>query len=198
MTYTINNAENPILVAIDFSEDSREALIWACRFAECTNAPLVLLHVVHDLASKPGFYHPEGSTQMEPMQDVAEAMMGEFLSLLRKDHPELQPLDSAELQFIPGLPPSRIVEVAGLLKASLIAIGSRGITNLPHRLLGAVAERVLELSFIPVIVVKSENHGEVGKKEAKRREKRRKKDRKKLKDILGLGNKQKEQGSSAE
>ena len=189
MTDATMSTENPILVPIDFSEDSKEALIWACKFAECTGAPLVLLHVVHDLASHPGFYHPEGSAQLEPMQDVAESMMDDFLVGFRKEHPELQPIDSASAQFVPGLPQTRIVEVAGLLKASLIAIGSRGITNLPHRLLGAVAERVVELSVIPVVVVKSETHGELGKKEKKRWVKRQKKDRRKLKDILGMGSK---------
>ena len=194
MSDTTSSAEYPILVAIDFSEDSKAALIWACKFSERTSTPLVLLHVVHDLASSPGFYHPKGSTQLEPMQDVAESMMDEFLTVLRSEHPELRPLDSAVLQFVPGLPPNRIIEVAGLLQASLIAIGSRGITCLPHQLLGAVAERVVELSFIPVVVVKSESHGELGKKEKKRREKKRKKDRKKLKDILGLGSKSEKQG----
>jgi len=190
----ISSTTNPILVAIDFSEDSKAALIWACKLAENSGSPLVLLHVVHDLASSPGFYQTKKSDHMQPMQEVAESMMDEFLLALRSEHPELHALETADLQFVPGLPPSRIVEVAGLLKASLIAIGSRGITCLPHKLLGADAERVVELSFIPVVVVKSETHGMVGKKEKKRREKKQKKDRKKLKDILGIGGKPEEPG----
>ena len=47
-----------VLVAIDFSEDSKAALLWACDFAECSSVPLILLHVVHDLASNPGFLPP--------------------------------------------------------------------------------------------------------------------------------------------
>jgi nucleotide-binding universal stress UspA family protein len=182
----INSNPNPILVALDFSEDSKAALVWACKFADCTGARLVLLHVIHDLASHPGFYHPKGSDHLEPMQDVAESMMDEFLAQFRTEHPDLRPLDTVSLKFVPGLPPSRIVEVAGLLNASLIALGSRGQTGLPHRLLGVVAERVAELSTIPVVIVKSETHGTLGKKERKRMDKRRKKDRKILKDILGI------------
>ena len=183
---------SPVLVAIDFSEDSKAALVWACQFAERMDTPLVLLHVVHDLASHPGFYHPSKTAHLEPMQDVAEAMMGEFLGQLRSEQPALHVLDNADLQFVPGLPPSRIVEVANLLHASLIAMGSRGITSLPHKLLGATAERVAELSMIPVVIVKSETHGLMDKKEIKRKEKRRKKERKKLKELLGL--KQKPEG----
>ncbi|MBT8053589.1 MAG: universal stress protein [Xanthomonadales bacterium] len=181
---------SPVLVAIDFSEDSKAALIWACHFAQCSGAPITLLHVVHDMASQPGFYHPKKTDRLEPMQDVAEAMMVEFLEQVRTEHPELSALDTLDLQFVPGLPPSRIVEVAGLLKAQLIVMGSRGITSLPHKLLGAVAERVAELSTIPVVVVKSETHGEMGKKEKKRVKKQIKKDRKKLKEILGIKSKE--------
>ena len=187
---------NPILVPIDFSEDSKAALAWACKFADCTGAPLVLLHVIHDLASHPGFYHPKGSDHLEPMEDVAESMMEEFLAAFRAEHPDLRAPDTTSLKLVTGLPPSRIVEVAGLLKASLIALGSRGLTGMPHRLLGATAERVAELATIPVVLVKSETHGDLGKKERKRLEKTRKKERKKLKDILGLVKKsKKEQGN---
>jgi universal stress protein A len=177
---------SPLLVAVDFSEDSKAALEWACRFSERTGDPLVILHVVHDMASHPGFYHPHKTEGLQPMQDVAESMMDEFLVRIRTEHPELQILDKADLQFVPGLPPTRIVEVSGLLQAGLIAIGSRGMTSLPHRLLGATAERVAELSKIPVVIVKSKNHGVLDKKELNRQEKKLKKDSRRLKDLLGI------------
>ncbi len=178
-----------VLVAIDFSEDSKAALLWACNFAECSSAPLILLHVVHDLASNPGFYHPEKSDHLESMQDVAESMMAEFLTRLKTEHPELCSIDEADLRFIPGLPPTRIVEVAGLLNSRLIVIGGRGLTSPPDKRLGSVAQRVVDLSMIPVVVIKSEAHGLLKKKERKRLEKRQKKDWKKLKDLLGISNK---------
>jgi len=181
-----SNFNSPLLVAVDFSEDSMAALNWACRHAETTGAPLVILHVIHDLASNPGFYHPIKTIGLQPMEDVAESMMDEFLLRLRSEHPELQILDKADLQFVPGLPPTRIVEVSSLLKASLIAIGSRGVTSLPHRLLGATTERVAELSKIPVVIIKSDSHGVLDKKEQKLQKKHLKKDRKRLKHILGL------------
>jgi len=180
------SAKNPILVAIDFSEDSKAALVWACKLADCTEAQLILLHVVHDLASHPGYYRENTTKGMQPMQEIAESMMDEYLTELRCEQPGLMQLDSAEIQFIPGLPPSRIVEVATLLKAGMIVMGSRGITGLPHNLLGATAERVAQLSVIPVLLIKSEKHGVLGKKDLKRKEKRIKKDRKRLKDLLGI------------
>ena len=188
--------ERPILVAVDFSEDSKAALVWACHFAECRDTKILLLHVVHDPVSSPGFYRKAGKDFMQPMQSVAESMMAEFLAQVTAEHPELKPVDDLDSRFIPGLPPSRIVEVAGLLKASLIVVGSRGITGLPHKLLGSTAERVVELSPIPVVVVKSGSGGKYDKKEIKRKEKKQKKERKKLKELLGLGKNPKSRGGN--
>ena len=193
MTESITSAVNPILVAIDFSEDSRAALVWACKFAEYTDAPLVVLHVVHDLASQPGFYLTKKTDPLQTMQDVAETMMNDFLSQLKAEYPEPGPLHTAAVRLVPGLPPTRIIEVAGLLKADLISIGGRGVDCPPNSKLGSVAERVVELSRIPVVVVKSEKHGVLSKKQLKRLEKRQKKDRKRLKGLLGLTAKDRDQ-----
>ena len=60
------------------------------------------------------------------MQDVAESMMEDFLTRLRSEQPGLTALNTLEVQFVPGLPPSRIVEVSSLLKARLISMGAAG------------------------------------------------------------------------
>ena len=173
------DTDQPILVAIDFSEDSRAAVLWACEFAHCIGTRLILLHVIHDPASSPGFYHSESPGEMQPLEDVAGAMMNDFLADMRTKHSDLDALQSADTRLVAGLPPGRIVEAAGLLKAKLIVIGSRGMTGLDHMLLGSVAERVVELAPGPVVVVKSEHGGKKTKKE-----KKRKKDKKRLKDKL--------------
>ena len=46
----------PILVAVDFSEHSARALVWAARLSRCLHAPVQVLHVVHDPESAPGYY----------------------------------------------------------------------------------------------------------------------------------------------
>ena len=174
--------DQPILVAIDFSDDSRAALLWACEYADCVGAQLILLHVIHDPASNPGFYQSESPGQMLPMKDVAESMMNDFLADTTKKQPHLEALKTADTHLVKGLPPGRIVEVADLLKAKLIVIGNRGMTGLDHMLLGSVAERVVELAPGPVVVVKSEN-----RPKKKKNKKKWKKDRKRLKAKLLSG-----------
>lgn len=143
-----------ILCAVDFSGDSFAALVWACRQSALTGARLVLLHVVHDPASSPGFYRRVRSEWLQPMVDVAEDMMAEFLGNFRAENGDLPALGRLETRLVRGLPAGRIVEVARDEAADLVVIGSRGRTGLPHVLLGSVAERVVQMAPVPVTVVK--------------------------------------------
>ena len=174
-----------MLVGVDFSDDSKAAVIWGCRQAETTGQALVLLHVVHDPASDPGFYLSRTNREMQPLQDIAEHMMADFLSELRDEHPDLEALDRAVIHLVPGLPANRMIEVAQLLDAALIVIGSRGRSSISSILLGSVADRVVRVSTRPVVVVKSEN-SKSHKKERKKELKRQKKEQKRLKKLLGL------------
>ena len=61
--------------------------------------------------------------------------------------------------MIAGLPAGRTVEVADSLGASMIVVGSRGRTGLPHILLGSVAERIVQTAAMPVVVVKAAEAG---------------------------------------
>jgi len=145
----------PILCAVDFSADSRAALLWACRQAELTDTALVVLHVIHDPASSPGFYRRIEGDWIHPMATVAKEMMDEFLAEVRAADPDRAKLASAESRLISGLPAGRIVEMAAEIGATLVVVGSRGRTGLPHILLGSVAERVAQTSPVPVVVVKA-------------------------------------------
>lgn len=143
-----------ILCAVDFSKDSEAALLWACRQAKLTGGRLVLLHVVHDPASSPGFYRDIPGDWLRPMVDVAEEMMIEFLERMRaQDGEHVIPAD-LETRLVAGLPASRVVEIAEQVRADLLVVGSRGRTGLPHILLGSVAERVVQMAPMPVTVVK--------------------------------------------
>jgi nucleotide-binding universal stress UspA family protein len=172
MTKTSTAKKSPqnkqVLVAVDFSEDSRAALLWACRHAECIKTDLVILHVVHEPASSPGFYHLSNQSQLLSMQEVAELMMAEFMDNIINTHAEPDVLGAAKNRFVTGLPPGRIIEVADEIDAELIVVGSRGMTGLPHLMLGSVAERVVELATIPVVVVKAKTRDKTYEEDIKK------------------------------
>ncbi len=148
-------ANRPILAAIDFSPFSETALLWAARAAKSFGVPLMALHVVHDPSSAPGYYQHEKKRKkhLKRIEEAAEEMMEEFLERMSKKHPKL--LGKLDNRLVVGLPITRILEVAEDIDAQLIVMGSRGRTGLPHLLLGSKAEKVVQLSPIPVTIVKN-------------------------------------------
>ncbi|MGD8989997.1 MAG: universal stress protein [Desulfobacterales bacterium] len=145
-----------LLVAVDFTNFSEEALLFASQLAEKLDAQLLVLHVIHDPAEAPGFYAQKGKKKkyLRSMEDAAEEMMQAFLKKMRKAHPDQKPIKKAKPLLVVGTPVTRILEIAKKKKAGMIILGSHGRTGLPHLMIGSKAERVVQLSPIPVTVVK--------------------------------------------
>lgn len=152
------DAGGPVLVAVDFSADSEAALIWAARYAGLAGAGILVLHVVHDPGDAPGYYRRGPADVLRPMEDVAKEMLDAFLEKVRGDHREVAAVARLESRLVRGIPASRILEAAESAQARLIVMGSRGRTGLPHLLLGSKSERVVQLSPVPVTIVKAETN----------------------------------------
>ena len=151
-----NQDINTILVAVDFTPFSEEALCFAGKLADKLEAQLIVLHVIHDPSEAPGFYVKKGKDKdfLSTMEDVANEMMEEFLNKMRRDYPNQEPIQKATPLMVTGTPATRIVEIAEKKQASMIVVGSHGRTGLSHLLIGSKAERVIQLSNVPVTVVK--------------------------------------------
>ncbi len=150
----------PLLVPVDFSAHSEAALIHAVEVAKCLERAVVVLHVVHDPGSMPGYYrHALKKKHLTRIDEGAAEMLEAFLGALEKNHPEIKALKGLRSMLVKGIPSSRILEVAAHEKASMIVMGSQGLTGLKHLLVGSVAEHVVHLAPVPVTVVKSEHKG---------------------------------------
>ena len=73
---------------------------------------------------------------------------------MRQAHPDIVPIKKAKSLLVVGTPVTRIVEVAEKKQVDMIIIGSHGRTGLAHLLVGSKVERVVQLSPVPVTVVK--------------------------------------------
>ena len=146
-----------LLVAVDFTAFSEEALIFAGELAKKLQAQLLILHVIHDPAEAPGFYSQKMKKKkfLRSMEEAANEMMEAFLEKMKKDHPDRIAIQQAMSLLVVGTPVSRIIEIAEKKMASMIIVGSHGRTGLSHVLIGSKAERLVRLSPIPVIVIKS-------------------------------------------
>ena len=155
---TSKAAKQPILVPIDFSPGSESALLQAAELAEALQAPLSVLHVVHDLTATPGYKALKGAKkQLRRMEDIAAEILQEYMQEMQKKYPEIAALHKAETLLVVGIPVTRILEAAGKINACMIVMGSQGRTRIKQMLIGSKAAQIIQLCPVPVTVVKGKN-----------------------------------------
>ncbi len=140
-----------ILVAVDFSQGSIEALRQAVKLGEAFKAKLLLLHVLHDPADAPGFYASKkaGRKVLRNMEEAASSMMSEFVGK------HLKNAENFEVRIVPGLSAEQIVRVADKEESDLVVLGTNGHSGLKRLMIGSVTDRVLRACKCPVLAVRS-------------------------------------------
>ena len=138
-----------ILVPTDFSDPSSEAMTTAMAFAQLSGATLDLVHVA-----------VEATFALPPPIDVATMpidmtkMMERVTDGLRAEEKRVSATGlRCETAVLIGRPDAEIVARATATGAELIVMGTHGRSGLAHALLGSVAERVVQHSPCPVLIV---------------------------------------------
>jgi nucleotide-binding universal stress UspA family protein len=145
----------PIVVAVDFSQESESALLAAAGLADTTlDTPIVILHVVHEPAHKPGFYDRRGrGDSILPLEYLARHTLTGFMTKMRRQYPVIARLQNVQEEIVDGLPETRIPERARQLDAQLIILGCTGRGALSRLCYGSVSDKVKQRSNIPVKIV---------------------------------------------
>jgi len=145
----------PVLVAIDLRIGSDKLVVWASEYANSINAPLAIVHIVHDPASAPGFYSnsPYAKQPLEPLEMVAERMMKSLLSKVMTEYPDRSCLRNVSAYLICGLPKTRIGEVAEKLNAQMLVIGREKQNALVRFLKGSITSYVVKKSNVEIAVI---------------------------------------------
>ena len=147
-----------ILVPIDFSPTSDQALHYAAALAEEFGASLALLHVIEDrLMSGPWpaeVYLGELPKLREGLVKDAERRMLKCLDMLTAQH------ITSTGEVLIGGPSHVIVDQANQTGVDLIVMGTHGRTGITHLLVGSVAERVIRHAPCPVFVVREKKPAE--------------------------------------
>ena len=160
-----------ILVPVDFSAVSNEALLFAMQLARCSSLPLLILHIVHHDACRPERY-PRRSRkeQILPIDEIAGKILQAFMTDMREQHPDSAELATARVMAVNGLPATRIAEIARRTGASRIVMGSSGRSRLSRLLAGSVSDSVIRKSHVPVTLVHSNgtirDHGKIDARQA--------------------------------
>lgn len=139
--------EGPVrrmLVAVDFSAGSKDALRFGLLLADALGASVEVLHVVDpsDKVLERAADRPAGG---DPV--VARQLLRDFIAATRSGSVSIT--ERVEV----GHPPDRIVSVARDDGFDLIVMGTLGRTGRPLTLVGSVAESVVRTASCPVLTV---------------------------------------------
>jgi nucleotide-binding universal stress UspA family protein len=140
-----------ILVPIDFSEFSRDAISHGRHLANEFGATVRLLHIVEE-AIHPTFY-VTGQTSLTAWYPEIEATTLKEMKRLAED--AAGPQVPLEFHIKEGRAAVGIIGFARKNEIDLIVMASHGLTGLEHFLLGSVTEKVVRMSPCPLFTLKS-------------------------------------------
>jgi nucleotide-binding universal stress UspA family protein len=116
--------------------------------------PVVLAHVVHERAENAGMYRRHQETfDTTPLYEIARAMLEERVASYRRTCKDLDRVCEIGLAVVPGVPQTRLVQLAAHYDASMIVMCSHNRRGLSHWLYGSVTEHVVRNATCPVVVV---------------------------------------------
>lgn len=141
-----------ILVPVDFSDCSLDALGYAAVVAQQAKASLMLLHVLEPVSYGLDFTlgqskarHAEAETWTKRLEELVSS----------HQHPTMQ----VESRLRGGFPADSILDTAQTMPCDLIVMGTHGRRGISHAISGSVAEAVLRKARCPVIAVRSTKFG---------------------------------------
>jgi nucleotide-binding universal stress UspA family protein len=134
-----------IVVGVDGSEASRDALHWAAVQAGLVGGRLEVI-MTWELPTTYGWAapYPEG---FDPEADTRR-LLEDMVAAVRTDHPGVE----VHTQVLEGHPAPVLIDAAG--GAELLVVGSRGHGAFAGMLLGSVSEHCVSNSPCPVVVVR--------------------------------------------
>ena len=141
-----------ILVPIDGSPTATRGLDEAIALCKATGGSIRVLHVMDDLVFVSGF--ESGATYA---RDVVPQLRKRSEQLLEAGRKRAEaaglPADQVLVECFARRTSEIVCEQAIAWRADLIVVGTHGRTGVAHVLMGSVAQRVVQHSSCPVLVI---------------------------------------------
>ena len=139
-----------IIVGIDGSDHSRNALEWAMKEALIRHAPLTVISVHPVIAGFSGraVAYPTDDALADQARETAREEVDKTLAQLGGPGPE-----TVTVQGVSGFP-AEVLITAGR-DADMLVVGSRGTGGFSRLLLGSVSTQVTHHAHCPVVVIPS-------------------------------------------
>jgi nucleotide-binding universal stress UspA family protein len=146
-------ASAAVVVGVDGSPASKDALRWAANYARLTGSALRAVSAWHWPVSLVGALPvPEGFDPMDEARTSLEQILAEVLGA--------DPGLPVTMQVVSG--PAAAVMIEESRNASLLVVGSRGHGGFTGLLLGSVSEHCARYAACPVTVVRHHGAHEAG------------------------------------
>ena len=139
-----------ILVPIGFSDQSMIALGQAFNLAKIKNSDVVLLSVIEEQSMIQSLFLDDNSHELqEKVKEKLEGIASEYSAKYGVD---------VDTMVSKGKIYEQINDVAEMIAADLIVMGTKGTNGGRRKLIGSKAEKVVRLSKCPVITIKGADH----------------------------------------
>lgn len=139
-----------ILVPVDFSDWSHNAVSYAKTIAETHGAKILLLHVIEDVVL-PDFYLAAGSALFLQEPEIRRKSEERLKMLFRSAGGPDVPM---EAHVINGRAALDIAGFAEAKEVDFIVLPTSGLSGLNRLLIGSVAEKVVRRAVCPVLTLK--------------------------------------------
>lgn len=137
-----------IVVGVDGSPDSANALEWAMRTAVVMKLPLTVLAVHQVMRSQwtnTPIVYPEDQDELDQARRTADEMVHQAAGKLA-ERPS-----SVTVRVLNGLPAAELVDASK--DADLVVVGSRGHGGFARLMMGSVSHQVVNHAACPVAVI---------------------------------------------
>ena len=145
-------SSSKILVPIGFSAQSMIALGQACNLAKIKKSEVVLLSVVEEQSMMQSLFLDDKSHELQ-------LKVNQKLQEIGVEYGERYGVH-VETLVAKGKVYNQINEVAEMISADLIIMGTDGSAGKAKKIMGSNAERVVRLAHCPVVTIKGKDHRE--------------------------------------
>ncbi|WP_206797099.1 universal stress protein [Amycolatopsis sp. MtRt-6] len=145
-----DSATGPVVVGVDGSPTSEQAIAVAFEEASLRGVPLVAVHAWNDVTYEDAFGSARILTQPESLEEGEERLLGQRLAGWPEKYPDVE----VRRKLVRDRPRHALLEESET--AQLVVVGSRGRGGFTGMLLGSTSQALVQHAGCPVLVVRPE------------------------------------------
>lgn len=150
-----------MIVAIDLSEYSRDTLKYAGSLAKSINSELIIVNVINNRdieALQKAARDTDAFSVEEWLRKQKEERLGLIEGLIEETGCSHLP---NRIVFREGVPFRELIKVVDEEEADLVAMGTKGRSNLSGVLVGSTAEKMCRRCPVPILSLRSPGHKKI-------------------------------------